>query len=327
MDKGILGKWLKAGFMEKNEWSPTEAGTPQGGIISPTLMNMVLDGLETLLREKFSRTRRGHGKYKVCFIRYADDFIIVATSRELLVNEVKPLVENFLKERGLELSTEKSRITHISEGFDFLGQHVRKYKGKPLITPSCKSRKSLRQKVKETLKSLKAESQKTVIGKLNSIIRGWANYHRHVCSKKTFNSLDHWICMKLWKWAIRRHPGKSKRWVKERYFTCVGNRDWVFQASKRVVKGKIKMDKPRLDKDGRVKRLPYPTLVAMSDTPIQRHIKIQCAANPYDPIWKDYFHKRAQRKQMLRKALHQSTGTTLPNNASGSFVVKGFFKA
>ena len=139
-DKLILRKWLKAGFIENNSLFPTEAGTPQGGIISPVLANMTLDGLETLLNAKFKRTgNKTRFNPMVHLVRYADDFVITGSTKELLENEIKPLVEEFLASRGLVLSQKKTRITHIEEGFDFLGQNVRKYNGKLLIKPSKKN--------------------------------------------------------------------------------------------------------------------------------------------------------------------------------------------
>ena len=149
-DKEVLRKWLKAGFMENRTLFPTEAGTPQGGIISPTLANLTLDGLERLLKETFRRKKiRGQCyKPKVNFVRYADDFIITGCSKELLENEVKPLVEQFMSERGLQLSPEKTCITHIEQGFDFLGQNLRKYGGKLLITPSKKNMHAFLEKVR-----------------------------------------------------------------------------------------------------------------------------------------------------------------------------------
>src|SRR5262249_13721558 len=136
MEKTILHKWLRAGFMEKRILYPTTEGTPQGGVASPTLANLVLDGLERKLKEHFPKTKRGNTKVNLC--RYADDFVISGCSKELLENEVKPVVEAFLKERGLELSPEKTHITHITEGFDFLGQNVRKYKEGIRVKPSKK---------------------------------------------------------------------------------------------------------------------------------------------------------------------------------------------
>src|SRR5437016_4644969 len=163
MEKAMLKKWLKAGYLEKNVLHPTEEGTPQGGIISPVIANMTLDGLERQLRKAFPlRTKRGGQSYcpKVNYIRFADDFVITGDSQELLEHEVKPLVEQFMKERGLHLSPEKTLITHIEEGFNFLGQNVRKYKTgkrhKLLIKPSKKNVKTFLQKVRESVKANKA---------------------------------------------------------------------------------------------------------------------------------------------------------------------------
>jgi RNA-directed DNA polymerase len=133
-DKAILKKWLKAGFVYQNELFPTEAGAPQGGIISPVLANMTLDGLEARLAEKFPKARQTG--LKMNMVRYADDFIITGHSKEWLEQEVKPVVVEFLAERGLVLSPEKTRLTHIEEGFDFLGWNIRKYNGKLLMKPS-----------------------------------------------------------------------------------------------------------------------------------------------------------------------------------------------
>ena len=143
-------------------------------------------------------------------IRWADDFIITGDSKEILENEVKPLVIKFLQERGLELSLEKSKIVHIDEGFDFLGQNIRKYKGKLLIKPAKKNIKSFLNKVRETIKSNKASTAANLIGLLNPMILGWANYHRHIVAKETFSFIDHEIWKALWQWAKRRHPDKNK---------------------------------------------------------------------------------------------------------------------
>src|SRR5260370_18631326 len=126
MEKAMLRKWLKAGYMEHKALFPTEDGTPQGGIIPPVLANLALDGLERILDENYPKPKNGYN-VKVNFVRFADDFIITGISKELLEDEIKPLVETFMKERGLELSTEKTVITHIENGFDFLGQNERKY--------------------------------------------------------------------------------------------------------------------------------------------------------------------------------------------------------
>ena len=154
MDKEILRKFLKSGFIETGKLFPTEQGTPQGGVISPTICNMVLDGLEPILRKKFYNTNRNGKSYspKVNYVRYADDFIITGRSKEILENEVLPIVREFMAERGLRLSEEKTVITHIDDGFDLLGFNVRKYKGKLLIKPSKKNMKAFIAKIRNTIK-------------------------------------------------------------------------------------------------------------------------------------------------------------------------------
>ncbi|MFZ5451281.1 MAG: group II intron reverse transcriptase/maturase [Thermodesulfobacteriota bacterium] len=268
MDRVILRKWLKAGYIDRKRLFPTEAGTPQGGIISPTLSNMTLDGLEKELK-----TFRGR---KVNFIRYADDFIVTGSSKELLEQDVKPVISRFLKERGLTLSEEKTKITHIEEGFDFLGQNVRKYNGKLLIKPSKKNVKTFLEKVRKVLKANMTAKQKSLICLLNPIIRGWANYHRHVVAKETFSWIDYQIWLKLWQWCKRRHLNKGKRWIKARYFHKIGPREWVFAA-------KVKKDNGKID---------FMRLYSAASTPIRRHVKIKAEAHPYDMTWEPYFEKR-----------------------------------
>ena len=156
MDKTILRKWLKAGYMDKSVLHETEDGTPQGGIISPVLANLALDGLERKLREKYPHKGKGVRKgreARVHMVRYADDFIITGKTKELLETEVKPLVEAHLRERGLELSEEKTAITYIEDGFDFLGQNVRKFgtQGKCLTKPSKKNVKIFLTGIREVI--------------------------------------------------------------------------------------------------------------------------------------------------------------------------------
>src|SRR5262245_28414722 len=151
---------------------------------------------------------------KVNFIRLADDFVITGATKELLEDAVKPLVEAFLKERGLHLSPEKTVITHIADGFDFLGQNIRKYTGKLLIKPSAKSIKTVLRNVRAVIKDNKSAAAGNLICQVNPIIRGWAMYHRHAVSAKVFQSVDHAIFQTLWRWATRRHPNKGMQWVK-----------------------------------------------------------------------------------------------------------------
>nr|WP_172689247.1 group II intron reverse transcriptase/maturase [Enterobacter cloacae]AQX35407.1 group II intron-encoded reverse transcriptase maturase [Enterobacter cloacae] len=281
VDRTILRKWLKAGYMENRQLFPTDSGTPQGGIISPTLANLALDGLEAELSSTF-RVRRVRGKDispKINYVRYADDFIITGTSKEILDNEVRPLVEAFMQNRGLTLSPEKTRITHINEGFDFLGQNIRKYDGKLLIKPSKTSISDLLSKVRLIVKGNKAIEQSKLIEMLNPLISGWANYHQHVVSKAIYAKVDHEIWCALWRWARRRHPQKGCTWVKRRYFRTQGSRNWIFAVKTAA-----------LYPDGK------PVLISLRkavDTRVIRHRKIRLEANAFDPQWETYFEERA----------------------------------
>lgn len=278
LDRKVLKEWLKAGVIYNGEFTETETGTPQGGIISPTLANLALDGLEKVLNQNFIRQQywengvRKSKNPKVNFIRYADDFIITGDSKELLENEVKPLVESFLKERGLELSPEKTKITHIDDGFNFLGWNFRKYDSKLLTKPSKESLKNILEKVKGILNSNKNAKTENVIHLLNPVITGWANYHKGTVAKQTFKYIDNQIWNKTWQWALRRHPNKGKKWIKEKYFKTTGNRDWNF-----------------FEKNQNGQSIE---LAKMSAVPIERHIKIQADSNPYDPKYEQYFEKR-----------------------------------
>jgi RNA-directed DNA polymerase len=185
--KSKLNKWLKSGYLEENMLYPTEEGTPQGGIISPTIANMALDGLQDLLSNFFNK------KDKIHLVRYADDFIITGAKEELLSQRVKPLVEQFLSERGLSLSASKTRISHIDDGFDFLGFNIRKYKNKLLIKPAKSSVTGIKDKIKGIIAANKTAKTDNLLGILNPIIRGWANYYRHVVSQQTFDKIDNAI--------------------------------------------------------------------------------------------------------------------------------------
>src|SRR5437879_6963243 len=182
MEKALLKKWLKAGYPEQSILYPTEAGTPQGGIISPVLANMTLDGLERMLMQHFPKVKTAGGAL-LNSVRYADDSLVTGRTKELLEQEVKPRIEEFLRERGLQLSAEKTLVTHIEDGFDFLGQNVRKYqtgkRHKLLITQSKKNVKAFLEKIRAIVKANKALSAGKLIEKLNQMLRGWANYPRH----------------------------------------------------------------------------------------------------------------------------------------------------
>lgn len=273
MDKQILRNWLKAGIIEKGIFSKTLSGTPQGGIISPVLANMALDGLERLLQNRFgSKRSKTFRKHQVHFVRYADDFIISGKSKELLEENVLPLVKSFLAERGLTLSEEKTVITHITDGFDFLGQHVRRFGRKLIIRPAKKNVKQFLSKIRETIEGNRTVPAWVLISLLNPIIIGWANYHQHVASAETFNYVDNQIWRKIWQWCRRRHPGKGRRWIFRKYHTTIKMCHGRFYG---------------VDPEGR----KY-VLSRASDIHINRYIKIKGAANPYDPEWDTYFERR-----------------------------------
>lgn len=266
MDKRLLRKWLKAGYREQGCLFPTEAGTPQGGIVSPVLANWALDGLQQRLESLFQTVREARAA-KVHLVRYADDFVITGSSKELLETKVKPAVAEFLRERGLTLSETKTRITHVSQGLDFLGWNVRMHRSMLLIQPSKRNTKAFLGKVRQVLKDVRAASQATVIDTLNPILRGWANYHRSQMATRTFTRCDHHIWSALWRWAVRRHPNKGKRWIKQRYFRCLQGRDWRFG------------EKDKL-------------LLCLGGVRKRKHTKIAAEANPYDPAFDDYFSRR-----------------------------------
>jgi len=276
METAMLRKWLKAGFMEKHVLSPTETGVPQGGIASPVIANLALDGLEKRLRAHYPPNTKRAQRAKVNLVRYADDFIITGSSPELLEHEVKPLVVQFLGERGLELSPTKTHLTSIEDGFDFLGQHLRKYAGKLMIKPARKHRQTFLGHIREIVKANKQTTAGHLIAQLNPVIRGWANYHRHVVSKVTFIKVDTAIFKSLWSWAIRRHPKKSHRWVAKKYFRTRNGRQWTFVGT-------------YTSQQGQSHEL---ALFRAGDVPMQRHVKVKGTANPYAPQWEVYFEER-----------------------------------
>jgi RNA-directed DNA polymerase len=289
VDTNVLHQWLKAGYMEKARLFPTENGTPQGGPASPTLANLVLDGLEDLLGRKYGSVKLdGHYRKSstagITFVRYADDFIVTGKSKEILENEVKPLIEAFLKERGLELSQDKTTVTHISEGFNFLGQNIRKYhfgksNSKLLIKPSDKNIKTFLATIRETIKSMRTAKQENLIRKLNLKIRGWANYHRSVVSKKIFSKVDAEIWVALLRWAVRRHPNKSKHWIYTKYFRTIKGRKHCFSCTVKDEKTDITF-----------------TLIHAADFPIKRHVKIISEATPFDAAFDGYYENRISSK-------------------------------
>ena len=273
MDKSVLRQFLKAGFVYSRQLFPTDEGTPQGGIISPILANMTLDGMEAVLESEFHKTQDDRFANKVNLVRYADDFVVTAASRET-AERAKEVIRAFLKSRGLTLSEEKTLVTHIEDGFDMLGWSFRKYSGKLIIKPSRKSVKNINEKLHEViLQDGRTWTQEALIAKLNPIITGWTNYHQSVCAGDTFSAVDHTIFELLWRWAHRRHPNKPQWWKVRKYWHTKGTRRWVF-CTERI------------------------ELRAAEHTPIVRHVKIRANANPY--LEPEYFEKRKFQSGMRR---------------------------
>jgi RNA-directed DNA polymerase len=269
MDRRILSLWLKAGYMENNRLFPTTAGTPQGGIASPVLANLTLDGMEGAIRAAIDPRHD-----KVNFIRYADDFVATGTSKEILEQKVRPAVIQFLAERGLKLSEEKTVITHITEGFNFLGQNVRKYGQKLLIKPTRRNVRSVLEKAKERFHNGHGHTAEDLIRKLNPLLIGWANYHRHVVSKRLFARVDFHVHAMLRHWARREHPNKSAAWIRKRHFSADPQGAFSLQVT---------------DRQGKERVLK---VYCAAHTPIERHIKVRGHANPYDPRYTKYFEQR-----------------------------------
>lgn len=273
MDKAILRKWLEAGYVEDGITYPSHKGTPQGGIISPTLSNMTLDGLEEVVRGAVLRRNR------VNFIRYADDFIVTGKSKHILEQKIKPAVEAFLAERGLTLSEEKTVITYIKDGFKFLGQTFRKHGRRLHIMPSTEGVLALVQKVGTLIREHVSAPMPVLIKKLNQTLRGWANYHRHVVASETFKRIDTYVFEQLWRMLRKRHPNKPKKWLFNKYWTAAG-RKHIF-----AVIAKTKKDATRIYQ-----------VIRICSIGIKRHIKVKAAANPYSPEYARYFWQRQNNK-------------------------------
>jgi RNA-directed DNA polymerase len=274
MDKVVLRKWLDAGYVENGITYANRKGTPQGGVISPTLANMALDGLENAVRCAVPWRSR------VNFVRYADDFIITGKSKRLLVKKVLPAVEGFLAERGLRLSQEKTVITYIKAGFTFLGQTFRKHGRKLHITPSKEGVLALMRKVGVLTRKYVSAPMAALIKKLNQSLRGWANYHRHVVASEAFGRIDTYVFEQLWRMLRQRHQNKSKRWLFDKYWTASGRRH-VF-----AVYAKTAENRKKLYQVQRVSAIG-----------IRRYVKIKADANPYLPEHGWYFAKRRKNKE------------------------------
>ncbi len=265
----LIAEWMKAGYVWSGIRYPTATGTPQGSVCSPLLANIGLYGLETMVKR--------HNPALGCVV-YADDFIVTAKNREAL-SEIIPKIKQWLWSRGLELSTEKTKLVHIDEGFNFLGFNLRQYKGKLLIKPQKEKVLAFCQKIGEIIKKMATVKQEVLIKKLNPILRGFANYYQGVVSKQTFSYISHRMWQYLWKWCKRRHPKKGKRWIVDKYFRTIKGVKWQFSCE---IKGR------------RVKK-ELLTLYDIAKQPIVRHIKVKGTASPFDAELASYWSERSQK--------------------------------
>ncbi len=267
--RNLIEGWLKAGFVFKGKFNPTDTGTPQGGVCSPLLANIGLHGLETFIKST---------NPKLGVVRYADDFLVTARDKgSLEIAQIQ--IQQWLSKRGLELSSEKTLITSMEDGFDFLGFNHRHYNGKLLIKPSKKKVLDFCKRIGKEIKAMNGSEQDKVIQKLNPILRGFANYYKGVVSKETFAYVKSRTWEYLWRWAKRRHPNKNTKWVKKRYFKTINGNKWTFATTTSDRRGK--------EKD----LILYP----IAHTPIERHVKVKGKASPDDPSLGEYWEKRHQK--------------------------------
>jgi len=273
----LVKRWLKAGVIEQGRFASTEEGAPQGGVISPVLLNVALHGMEEAagVRYRASGTHAGttvEGSPVV--VRYADDLVALCLSREQ-ADEVKARLAAWLAPRGLAFNEDKTRVVHLDEGCDFLGFNVRRYRGKLLIKPSKAVIQRLRKRLAAEMSALRGANAKAVIARLNPIIRGWSAYYRGVVSSRVFAELDTYLWMLAYKWAKYSHSNKSRHWITNRYFGPFNKsrRDrWVFG-----------------DRDSGTYLLKF------SWTSIVRHQLVPGTASPDDPDLVEYWARRRQR--------------------------------
>ncbi|GLY99816.1 group II intron reverse transcriptase/maturase [Actinoplanes sp. NBRC 103695] len=290
----MIRAWLRAGVMERGQFAPTVEGTPQGGVISPLLLNVALHGMEEAAGVQYRTSGAHAGKTALTspvLIRYADDLVALCHSREQ-AEEVRTRLAAWLAPRGLSFNEGKTQVVHLEDGFDFLGYNVRLYKeSKVLIKPSPAAVTRFRRRLRTELRNLRGTSADELITKLNPILRGWAAYYRNGVSKRTFNAIDDYLWWATYRWACYRHPNKPKKWITKRYFGSFGlsrRVNWVFGDQ---VTGRY--------------------LIKVVWTPIVRHVMVQGNASPDDPAQADYWARRRKKgtlplsRDYLRMLQHQ----------------------
>ena len=276
--RDLIRQWLKAGVVERDWLAPTEEGTPQGGVISPVLMNVALHGLEEAAGVRYSTLGTDAAQTvpgTVALVRYADDLVVLCHSRGQ-AEQVKARLAEWLAPRGLAFNEDKTRIVHVTAGFDFLGFNVRRYPNrKLLIKPSKAAVRRVRERLASEMRTLRGGNAMAVIATLNPVIRGWAAYYRGVVSCKTFGSLDDYMWKLSYKWATWRHNNKPKHWIVGRYFgkfNTFRNDHWVF--------------------GDRASGAYLPRLAWMK---IERHQMVAGTASPDDPSLAAYWAHRRRR--------------------------------
>jgi RNA-directed DNA polymerase len=279
--KELIKQWLKAGYIEQEIFHATERGTPQGGVISPLLANIALHGMEEALGVTYNSQGQISGKRAL--VRYADDFVCFCETKED-AEQVRSILAAWLQDRGLTLSGEKTRIVHLTEGFNFLGFNIRHYRTprtsrtgwKLLIKPSKESVQKLRKTLKDLWKKAQGTNVQAVLAKLNPVIRGWANYFRIGVAKELFGKLDHWMVYKALRYTKRMHPKQSIKWQRQRYW------------------GQFNLD--RLDSWTFGDKRTGGYLLRFDWFPIERHTLVRGKASPDDPRLKAYWEERQAAK-------------------------------
>ncbi|MCL2776026.1 MAG: group II intron reverse transcriptase/maturase, partial [Oscillospiraceae bacterium] len=293
-ERKLIEKWLKAGYVDNNTFHETEAGTPQGGVISPLLANIALHGMESELGVEYKCTKRDGVHLKpesIGVVRYADDFVAVCHTQEQAETIYGKMTE-YLNARGISLSTEKTKVTHIEEGFDFLGFNIRQYKKRNnkvnlFIKPSNDSVKKAKAAIKEVFARKRGRPVRELIGELNPMIKGTGYYWNKVVSSKTFSNIDNYIWLKTRKFLKTLHPKKNRKWRAKRYFHPDHNG---------ISKNKWILTDPK-NKETQ--------LIRMSWIPIERHTMIKQDSSPDDPTLKQYFEQRDEKEFNATNVLHK----------------------
>ena len=270
-------QWLKAGVVEQGRFTPTEEGTPQGGVVSPLLLNIALHGMEEAagVRRQLTGVHAGETRRdSPILIRYADDFLALCHSQEQ-AEQIKASLAGWLAPRGLVFNEDKTRIVNLDEGFDFLGFTVRRQSGKLLIKPSKAAIRRIRGRLRTEMRSLRGANVAMVLKRLTPIVRGWAAYYRAVVSSEVFSALDRYLWKLTYKWAKHSHPKKSKHWIVDQYFA--------------------RFNKSRRDRWVFGDRISGAYLVKFAWTNIVRHQMVTKGASPDDPALAEYWAARRRR--------------------------------